>query len=397
MRPRTLLTGLSIAVLTVLLGLIVAEAAVRRLQPIPEAQLLPFPFHHVEIARIASRDSYIGFDPELGWSQTPGARAVDDGIVFQANEAGFRAEREYPREPPPGVRRLAAFGDSFTHCDEVGLQDCWTTRLEGAWERAEVLNFGIPASAPDQGWLRYQRDGKPYRPCAVLIGFQVENVNRVVNRYRPFYAPQSGIALSKPRYVLDGDGLRLLANPVTGAGQLDDPAWVERNLGPDDYWYFPGMFARGPLDDLLLSRLTKSALYRQHRARIEGPRSEQRPNGTAYQPTDERFQVSGRILVGFAREVQAAGSTPVVLFFGQRDEVVSVRHKEPKEYQPLLDWLDAEGIAVLDVTDVLAREANQSGADTLFARNGHYSRRGNEAIGKGLAQRLPRLTAATCS
>ena len=142
----------------------------RDMQPIPEAQLLPFPFHHVEIARIASRDSYIGFDPELGWSQTPGARAIDDGIVFEANEAGFRAERDYPREPPPGVSRLAAFGDSFTHCDEVGLQDCWTTRLAGAWEGAEVLNFGIPGSAPDQGWLRYQRDGKPYRPCAVLIG-----------------------------------------------------------------------------------------------------------------------------------------------------------------------------------------------------------------------------------
>jgi hypothetical protein len=231
----------------------------------------------------------------------------------------------------------------------------------------------------------------------VLIGFQVENVNRVVNRYRPFYAPQSGIALSKPRYILDGDGLRLLANPVTGPGQLDDPAWVERNLGPDDFWYFPGMFARGPLDDLLLSRLTTSALYRQHRSRIEGPKSEPRPNGTAYQPTDERYQISGRVLVQFAREVQADGATPVVLFFGQRDEVVSVRHKEPKEYQPLLDWLDAEGIAALDVTDILAREANQVGADTLFARNGHYSRRGNEAIGKGLAQRLPRLTAATCN
>ena len=105
----------------------------------------------------------------------------------------------------------------------------------------------------------------------------MENVNRVVNRYRPFYSPRSGVALSKPRFVLEGDGLRLLPNPVSGPGQLDD-----------------------------------------------------------------------------------------------------------------------EQVAALDVTDDLAREANRAGADSLFARNGHYSRRGNQAIGTALAQRLPRLTAATC-
>lgn len=388
--------GLLVAVITVLLGLGLAEAAVRWVQPVPPAELLPFPFQPIEVDRLAASDGYLRFDPDLGWSQRPGARVVDDGIVYRANEAGLRADREYTREPPPGVRRIAAFGDSFTHCDEVNLEDCWTTRLEGAWERSEVLNFGIQASAPDQGWLRYQRDGRPYRSCAVLIGFQVENVNRVVNRYRPFYSPRSGVAFSKPRFVLEGDGLRLLPNPVSGPGQLDDPAWVERTLGPDDFWYFRGMFAPSPLDNLLLARLARSAAYRQHRSRIEGPKSEQRPNGAAYDPGDERFQVSGRLLVQFAREVQADGATPIVLFFGQRDEVVNVRHRQAKEYQPLLDWLAAEQIAAIDVTDDLAREANRIGADTLFARNGHYSRRGNQAIGAALAQRLPRLTSTTC-
>jgi hypothetical protein len=260
-----------------------------------------------------------------------------------------------------------------------------------------VLNFGIPASAPDQGWLRYQRDGRPFHPCAVLMGFQVENVNRVVNRYRPFYSPRSGVALSKPRFVLDGDGLRLLPNPVTGPGQLDDPGWVERTLGPDDFWYFPGMFAPSSLDQLMLARLTRSALYQRHRSAIQGPITEERPNGYAYTPEDERFQVSGRLLVQFAREVQADGATPIVLFFGQRDEVVALRHRQPKEYQPLLDWMTAEQIAAIDVTNDLAREANQVGVDTLFARNGHYSRRGNQVIGAALAQRLPRMTAATCT
>lgn len=343
-----------------------------------------------------SRDAYLRFDADLGWSQEPGARAVDDGIVYQANAAGFRSEREYSLEPPPGVKRIAAFGDSFTHCDEVSYKDCWTSRLERAWDRSEILNFGIPGGAPDQGLLRYQRDGRPYEPCAVLVGFEVENVNRVVNRYRPFYAPWTGVAMSKPRFMLDGGGLRLLPNPVSGADQLDDPTWVERTLGPDDFWYFPGMFAPSPLDNLMLARLTRSALYRQHRLWIEGETSDARPNGRAYAPDDERFQVAGRVLVQFAREVQADGATPIVVFFGQRDEVVTVRRRQPKEYQPLLDWLAAEKIPVIDVTNAVAREANDRGVGTLFARNGHYSQRGNRVVATALKQRLSRLTAATC-
>ena len=395
-RSRSLRAGLLVAAVTVVLGLVLAETVVRWTRPIAASDLLPFPFLPIVLDRLDAGNSYLRFDPDLGWSQRPGARAVDDGIVYQANEAGFRADREYTRELPPGTRRVAAFGDSFVHCDEVNIQDCWTSRLEAAWERSEVLNFGIQASAPDQGFLRYQRDGRPYRPCAVLVGFQVENVNRVVNRYRPFYSPRSGIAFSKPRFVLDGDGLRLLPNPVSGPGQLDDPAWVERELGPHDYWYFPGMFAPSPLDNLMLARLTRSAMYQRHRISIEGPKSDARPNGNAYSPEDERFRVSGRLLVQFAREVQADGATPIVLFFGQQDEVVSVRHRQPKEYQPLLDWLAAEQVTAVDVTDDLAREANRVGAETLFARNGHYSRRGNQAIGAALAQRLASLTAPTC-
>jgi hypothetical protein len=387
---------LLVLVATLLLGLAGAEAAVRLRPPLPTDELLPLPFHHQEVARLAAHDAYLRFDADLGWSLEPDVRRPDDGVIYQTNAAGLRAEREYSVEPPAGVRRVAAFGDSFTHCDEVGYQECWSARLEQAWERSEVLNFGLPASAPDQGWLRYQRDARQYHPCAVLIGFQVENVNRVVNRYRPFYAPTSGVALSKPRFLLDGDGLRLLPNPATSPAQLDDPSWVERTLGPDDFWYFPGMFEPKPLDDLVLARLTRTVLYQRHRSTLVGPTVDGRPDRRAYIFGDERFEVSGRILIQFARQAEADGATAVVVFFGQRAEVAGLRRREPKAYQPLLDWLAAEHVTVVDVTTDLAREANRIGTDRLFAQNGHYSPRGNEVISASLAEKLPRLTVATC-
>ncbi|MGE3269068.1 MAG: hypothetical protein AB7P40_09995 [Chloroflexota bacterium] len=396
MRSRSTLAKLLVVLVTIGLGLAGAEFAVRVREPVPPDALLPFPMHHAELARLQAGDTYIRFDPELGWSQRPGIRTMDDGIEFSANAAGFRASREYEVSPPDGVTRVAAFGDSFVHCDEVAYPDCWTARLEAAWSGSEVLNFGIPAGAPDQGLLRYRRDARALRPCVVLIGFQVENVNRVVNRFRPFYASRTGLALSKPRFVLDGAGLRLVPNPAVSVDQLDDPVWVEQNLGPNDYWYFPGMFVPGPLDSLMVARLARTAQYRQYRSTLEGPVTEERPNGTAYQPDDERFQVAGRLLTLFAREVQADGATPVVVFFGQKSEVVTVRHRDPKEYQPLLDWMEAEEIPVIDVTNDLAREANRSGVDSLFARGGHYNRRGNQSVGASVAERLPKLSPESC-
>jgi hypothetical protein len=389
---------LVVLLVTVLVGLVGTEIGLRLVQPVPREKLLPFPgpTYQDTAADENAPQGYTRFDAELGWSIGRSAQGVDGGIVFRSSEGGFRADREYSLVPPAGVRRIAAFGDSFVHCDEVQYDDCWTSEVEHSLAGTEVVNFGLPGGAPDQGWLRYQRDALPYQPCAVLIGFQVENINRVVNRYRPFYAPQSGIALSKPRYVLDGDGLRLLPNPVTSPSMLNDPAWVERTLGPDDFWYYPGMYAPGPFDDLLLGRMVRTALYNRHRDEIRGSIDDAHPNGSAYQPDDERFQVAGRLLTAFAHDVQQRGATPIVVFFGQRTEVVSVRHHAPKEYEPLIDWLKDENVAVVDVTDDLAKEADRSGVDTLFARGGHYNRRGNEAVGRALAAKLPRLVSGTC-
>jgi hypothetical protein len=388
--------SLAVLAVTLVLGLVVAEVGLRAVKPVPETSLLPFVETRFTEPPVGEPDGYGRFDAELGWSIGRSAQMIDDGILFQSNDGGFRADREYAIEPPPGVHRVEAFGDSFVHCDEVNYADCWTKRLEQSWPGAEVLDFGIPGGAPDQGWLRYARDGRAYQPCLVLIGFQVENINRVVNRYRPFYAPGSGIALSKPRFVLDGDDLRLLPNPATTITALNDPNWVEQNLGPQDFWYYPGTIAPQMLDDLILTRLTRTALYQQHRRTLIGTVDDQHPNGHAYRSDDERFQVAGRLLIDFARDVATNGALPVVVFFGQKDEVIAGRHKAPKEYQPLLDWLASEQVATIDVTDDLARAASRSGADTLFARGGHYSRQGNAVVAQALASKLPPLARTSC-
>ncbi len=376
------------------LAVTLAEAAVRIVQPVPPDELLPRTYDHGALRRIIEGDAYLRFDRELGWSPAPSVSRGDD-VRFETNSAGFRAEREFAPVPPEGVARLAAFGDSFTHCDEVEYPNCWTARLEQTLPRAEVLNFGVPGYGPDQAWLRYRRDGRPFHPCGVIIGYLVENINRVVNRFRPFYAPEDGIALSKPRFLLEGaDGLRLLPNPAETPEVLDDPRWVESELGPHDYWYFPWTFTASPFDVLKTAQLARSGLYREQRRR--DLRSDERlPYARAYRTQGEAFQVAGRVLIHFARDVQHDGATPVVVIFAGRRDLAAILAGDTV-YQPLVDWLVREGIPTLDLGEALLRGRSPSRVNELFAEGGHFDRSGNRAAAAILARELPPLVAPTC-
>ena len=392
-RLAAILFGLLLALALAEAGLRLAGPTLAHARPSLFSPRVPFPYDTAALDDLASGQSAIMLDPELGWVNTPDFDQQGPTVYNRHNHAGLRADREYSPTPAPGVRRIAAYGDSFTYCDDVNLADCWTRRLEERLPNTEVLNFGVVAYGPDQAWLRYQRGGAAWRPCAVLIGHMLENINRVVNRFRPFYLPRDSRSVSKPRFVLDGDGLRLLPNPVRSVEQLKDPGWVEANLGPDDAWYFPGTFVPNPLDRLDLVRLIRSAAYRNvhdQKAMAWGPGTAER----LYQPGNEAFEVVVRVLSGFAEQVRADGATPVVLVFPTTGEFRSLRSGGPRPYAALLDALRQRDVPTIDLGDALGEQSRTSAPQDLAAR--HYTPLGNSVVAHALADRLPALTARTC-
>ena len=160
---------------------------------------------------LAGRLEYLQHDPELGWSIRPGGRAG----LYAANAQGLRADRDYALRPEPGVLRIATFGDSFTHGDDVAFADTWQVRLQQRLPQSEVLNFGVPAYGPGQAWLHYHEQGRKFGAQIVLIGYMAENIYRAVNVFRPFYSPSYVFPLTKPRFMLrQGSGLEPLPNPL---------------------------------------------------------------------------------------------------------------------------------------------------------------------------------------
>jgi hypothetical protein len=332
----------------------------------------------------------LGFDPELGWSPTPDRVRRDDGRVYRVNRQGLRADREYEVTPPSGVKRIAAFGDSFTFCAEVTQEDCWAPRLEDALPGTEVMNFGVTGYGPDQAWLRYQRDGRPFGACAVLIGYFVEDIDRVVNRFRPFIDPNDSVILSKPRFVLSGDGLTLLPNPTADPRQLRDPRYVEEVLGPHDAWYFPGTFLAGPFDGLSIVSVARTAAYRQSRAALARTANRY----PFYDDRGEAFQVTSRVLREHARQVWADGASPVVVIFPGERDLIESRDRRPV-HAPLASWLVQAGVPVVDLTDALLHAADEHGIDELFMDR-HYSAAGNRIVARHLANVVPPAIERTC-
>jgi hypothetical protein len=382
---------LALCIATIVVAALLIEVGLRFASPIPESDLLPLAYDADRVEQIASNDTYIRFDQLLGWAPAPSFVRRSGGQTFRTNSVGMRADQEYPLDTRAGLKRLAAFGDSFTYCAEVTQDACWVPQTEKRWPDTEILNYGVPGYGPDQAWLRYQRDGRQYHPCGVLIGYFAEDIDRVVNRFRPFLSPGDSVMMGKPRFLLDGAGLTLLPNPVTDPVQLEDSQWVEQNLGPHDAWYFPGTFIAGPFDSSWLVRLARTAAYQ--RARSSLLRDDQRY--PLYDPDQEAYTVTERILSGFAQQVRDDGATPIIVILpGQRD--LEEYAAGVTSYGGLISQLSDEGNTVVDLTDVLAQDQKDNDITTLFAEGRHYSKRGNGIVAQYLSETLPPLVAPTC-
>ncbi len=331
-------------------------------------------------ALLAGQAAYVAHSPTLGWTLRPGGASG----LYRANAEGLRSDRDYAAAAPPGVLRLAAFGDSFTHGDGVANDETWERQLEALDPQLEVLNFGVLGYAPDQALLRYEQDGLRYRPRIVLLGVMPENVVRIVNVFRPFYSSRSDLPLAKPRFLLEGESLRLLPNPLPSlsdyAALIRDPAALLPRLGAHDYFYRtrarPGPF--GFYAPVQLARL----FLQQRRLR---PADQVFRQG-AYNPDSEAFHLLVRLTVEFDRVARAHGALPVVLLLPDRSDVLRSRDsRAPRRYEPLRAALARSGRPWFDLLDAF-REPSAGSVDELV--RGHYTREGNALVARTIREWL---------
>ncbi len=310
-----------------------------------------------------------GYDRDLGWT-----------TLYKTS---------YGQRPMPSrfdTDLMSAFGDSFTHCDQVEDHQTWENYL-AQYTEANVYNFGVGGYGTDQAYLRYQRISKKLVTPITTLALIGENICRAVNVYRKFYFPRTGGPLTKPRFVQTESGdLRLLPNPVRSADEikkLTDPMFLHK-IGRNDYWYnhegypefsFPytfiffnkyfwietGFFGDTNIDDMVPRPLGRVLLWKSEHASI-------------------MFGIFDR----FVKEVKATRSVPVIMAIPTIDNLLHrLRNgKNPENFQIMERYAISNGYRFFNALDALMKNVDdEQEARSLF--NGHLSDKGNRAVAAG--------------
>lgn len=328
------------------------------------------------VAEYAQSDrSRLQYDPKLGWSPRPNSVSRDG--LYHYNGQGIRsAPTAYSPTPPPGVLRIALFGDSYTHGDDVVFEDSWGYLLEQnlreAGLEAEVLNFGVSGYGMDQAYLRWQTYGRGFAADVVIFGLDAENVYRNVNLIRAIYKPATGLPFAKPRFLLTPNDLEVINVPVLPPDQLvpvmqNIDTW---ELAPHEYFlvnYEDSLWLKSKLLAFLLTP------------------SEAAQDARMFDPAGEPAQLSLRIVSQFREEVEADGHRFVVLHLPRQSNVETVLAGERLEYADLLATVAREN-SLIDPQPALSEAARRTSLTALF--KGHYSPAGSGVLADFIADYL---------
>lgn len=326
----------------------------------------------------------VRFDAELGWTTREsfvGARESYDALGARRGATAAHA---------PDATRVAAFGCSFTHGDEVADADAWCAQLDALRADVAMSNFGVGAYGLDQALLRYRRLAPQLEVDEVWLGLMPRAALRVVSMYRPALAHDDRSVALKPRFELDArDELVLVPLPVTTAADVGalvsagDDRFV-RALASHDAFVGAWPSAYAPYGS--------SVWHYSFAARLLVTKLEGRPRpyeAALEDPSSECFRVLHAIVLRFRTEVEARGDRFRLLVLPDRPSLDGFKRARTggpaPAYATFVDTLRGGGVEVVDVTEALAAADGASAG--LFAQGGHWSAAGNRVV----AERLARL------
>lgn len=320
------------------------------------------------------------YHPIVGYRFIPGLRARlpndTGGYLVRVNEQGFRNERDFELKKNPSTFRILLFGDSFTAGDAVGNRDRYSDVLEQLVPGAELYNFGLPGSGTDQQYLAWREIGRAYEHDLLMIGVLVENIRRVVARYRR-YDDGDGrrLVFAKPYFVLrSGDTLELKHVPVRKE---------------------PLEEAQLPLEDREhVDRGGNFALLRQAANALGGRVKDGLQRLTHYQPLaayDDPNSYDWRLLRAILRQWTAESQAPVLIVPIPLYQYIE-ETADPTGYQArfaeLASW---PNVTVHDPLADLRRAPKAERRNYRFEKDVHLTPMGHRALAESLASSVERL------
>ena len=337
----------------------------------------------------------VRYHPTIGHLYVPNlvARLPNEtgGYFIRTNSSGFRSDLEF--DPAPHARpRILVFGDSFTAADGCRNSSRYA-ELVGTALDAEVYNFGLSGSAPDQHLLIYEHFGRRIEADLIIWGVSVHNIERIKLQHRLSFDRVTGrqILIPKPYFSLDGSELELRHVPVPrvrpGLEVAEESEYEEE----------------GHIDPPLLQRLYFAPFLRGLRAHGKKvlPQARAHVRGLAYRMAgvqlyddylDEGSLGWRLIAATIKRFKKLAGSVPILIvplptyhYYVDRLEPV---------YQPRFDSLadPDNGLFVYGLTrDLVMGKSLAERQRICFDTDTHYSEHGHREIARLTTNEITRL------
>ena len=252
---------------------------------------------------------YYRYDAILGYA--PLENTVSVNGWWHSNEIGARETGTTPLQPTAGEFRWLLIGESFAHGTGVQTAQSWAEIADRAAADVDMVNLAVAGYSMAQAYLRYQSVADRLHYDGVLLGFApTVDLWRDVNVIRDLGEPWS-VGTVMPRFVLEGDGLRLVPSPYAVMGELRHEnenglsQTLEDHVRRYDRFYFPLEHRHvAGLDTLLIYKMVVAAYGRYARGRV---RREQLRSGS------EGLEVSRRLFRRLQHEAVQRGKRFTVL------------------------------------------------------------------------------------
>ena len=318
------------------------------------------------------------FDADLGWCNPPGGGQGE----FRYDWAGARVGiAPLGRDKSTGVRRLALYGCSMTHGDEVGAAQTWAAELDGSRADWEVANMGVSAFGLDQALLRLRRDGPALAADEVWLVWMPQATLRITTLYRPFLRHWSLDVAFKPRLELARDGSVVsVPNPARSLADiprlLHDQQLLLERLDGHDVWVARAPAAYSPRGS---SPLHFSGLARLGLTAFEGTGRDLAQHLSQTHPTRALLEA---LVTAAGNSAASQGATFRLIVIPGPDDLAQAAAGHAF-WRDTCRTLEEAGIALSDLTDDLL------GHRDLYAEHGHLNPKGSALAARALVDLLP--------
>lgn len=297
------------------------------------------------------------YHPMLGWYHQKNKMAVHKlpewEVNVHTNAAGFRGTREYSKEKPKDVTRIAAVGDSFFFGFGVADFETFEARMENKYSNLEVLNMGVAGYGLDQLLMLYRTIAKDYHPDYVLIGVFPEDFWRSTRAFA-----DSGHA--KPYFFLNSQNELILHNtPV--------PPQFSLQINQ-----FPEVVEHSPLEKFM----NQSILYRFARKKM----IRLGKNLRLIDPdSSEEWILGRRILEQLIKEIRDQGSHPVLVIVPS--ELWAQRQKPESLLRSIRLLAQRVNVDVVDLVPIFQQAVTKGNDGDYYIKNDrHWTAKGHEAV-----------------